>query len=60
MSRYVLRSRDERTQIYASAAYGCALAHSPQTTREVLATFYSRLSQYGPHAASCTFGLSRS
>ena len=41
---------------YASAAYGCALAHSPQTTREVRATFYSRLSQYGPHAASCTFG----
>jgi hypothetical protein len=42
--------------IYASAAYGCALAHSPQTTREVRATFYSRLSQYGPHAAPCTFG----
>jgi hypothetical protein len=41
--------------IYASA-YGCALAHSPQTTREVRATFYSRLSQYGPHAAPCTFG----
>jgi hypothetical protein len=41
--------------IYASAAYGCALAHSPQTTREVRATFYSRLSQYGPHAAPCTF-----
>jgi hypothetical protein len=29
--------------IYASAAYGCALAHSPQTTREVRATFYSGL-----------------
>ena len=42
--------------IYASVAYGCALAHSPQTTREVRATFYSRLSQYGPHAAPCTFG----
>jgi hypothetical protein len=42
--------------IYASAAYGCALAHLPQTTREVRATFYSRLSQYGPHAAPCTFG----
>jgi hypothetical protein len=42
--------------IYASAAYGCALAHSPQTTREVRATFYSRFSQYGPHAAPCTFG----
>jgi hypothetical protein len=42
--------------IYASAAYGCALAHSPQTTREVRATFYSRLSQYGPHAAPGTFG----
>jgi hypothetical protein len=39
---------------YASAAYGCALAHSPQTTREVRATFYSRLSQYSPHAAPCT------
>jgi hypothetical protein len=39
---------------YASVAYGCALAHSPQTTREVRATFYSRLSQYSPHAASCT------
>jgi hypothetical protein len=36
---------------YASAAYGCALAHSPQTTREVRATFYSRLSQHGYHAA---------
>ena len=34
---------------YASAAYECALAHSPQTTREVRATFYSRLSQYCPH-----------
>jgi hypothetical protein len=34
---------------YASATYGCALAHSPQTTREVWSTFYSRLSQYGPH-----------
>jgi hypothetical protein len=42
--------------IYASAAYGCALAHSPQTTRGVRATFYSRLSQYGPHAAPCTCG----
>jgi hypothetical protein len=42
--------------IYESAACGCALAHSPQTTREVRATFYSRLSQYGPHAAPCTFG----
>ncbi len=30
---------------YASATYGCALAHSPQTTLEVRATFYSRLSQ---------------
>jgi hypothetical protein len=40
--------------IYASAVYGCALAHSPQTTREVRATFYSRVSQYGPHAAPCT------
>ena len=38
---------------YASAAYGCALAHSSQTTREVRATFYSRLNQYGPHAAPC-------
>jgi hypothetical protein len=42
--------------IYASSVYGCALAHSPQTTREVRATFYSRLNQYGPHAAPCTFG----
>jgi len=39
---------------YASAAYGCALALSQQTTGEVRATFYSRLSQYGPHAAPCT------
>jgi hypothetical protein len=31
-----------------------ALAHSPQTTREVRATLYSRLSQYSPHAAPCT------
>jgi hypothetical protein len=30
---------------YASATYGCALAHSPQTTLEVRASFYSRLSQ---------------
>jgi hypothetical protein len=36
----------------ASAAFGCALAHSPQTTREFRATFYSRLSQTGPPA--CT------
>jgi hypothetical protein len=41
--------------IYVSAAYGCALAHSPQTTREVRATFYSLIGQYGPHAVSCTF-----
>jgi hypothetical protein len=45
--------------IYVSAAYGCALAHSPQTTREVRATFFSLLSQYGPHAAPCTFGRER-
>ena len=37
---------------YESAAYGCALAHSTQTTREVRATFYSRLSQHGSHAVS--------
>ena len=36
---------------YTSAAYGCALAHSPQTTRGVRAKFYSRLSQHGSHAA---------
>jgi hypothetical protein len=46
-------------QINASVAYGCALAHSPQTTREVRATFYSRLSQYCPHAVTCTFGRER-
>jgi hypothetical protein len=48
--------RERRVCVTSSAAYGCALAHSPQTTREVRATFYSRLSQYGPHAAPCTFG----
>jgi hypothetical protein len=41
--------------IYASAAYGCALAHSPQTTREVRATFYSRLSQTGAPALHAQF-----
>jgi hypothetical protein len=41
--------------IYASAAYGCALAHSPQTTLEVWATFYSRLNQTGPTALHAQF-----
>jgi hypothetical protein len=41
--------------IYTSAAYGCALAHSPQTTREVRATFYFRLSQTGPTALHAQF-----
>ncbi len=43
-----------RLHLRRPTAHGCALAHSPQTTREVRATFYSRLSQYGPHAAPCT------
>ncbi len=44
---------------YASAAYGGALAHSPQTTREVRATFYSRLSQYGPQGPGGAPGVAR-
>jgi hypothetical protein len=40
---------------YASAAYGCALAHSPQTSQEVRATFYSRLSQTGPPVLHARF-----